>query len=79
MKIRRLRTAILHVAATARACQEVGPQTVARRGGSGGLYPVALEEGVANGKARALGIVQVGCRQRKRIAPVGVHRSVAPR
>ena len=73
---RRLAPAILHMAAPARPRNEVRAQAITGLGGGWCFHPVAAKERVANHKARALVIGQVGRRERKGIAPRGVHRGV---
>jgi hypothetical protein len=79
VEVGRLGAAVLHMAAAAGPRQEVRAQAVARRGGGWGLHPVALEEGVADDEARALGIFQIGRRQREGVAARGVDRGLAAR
>jgi hypothetical protein len=59
-EVRRRAAAILHMAAAARARNEMRAQAVARRGGGRRLHPVALEKRIADDKARALFIGQIG-------------------
>src|SRR3989344_5042784 len=66
-----LAPAVLHMAATARARDEVRAQAITGLGGRGGLDPVAAKERVADDKARAFLIGQVGGWEREGIASGG--------
>src|SRR3989344_4459838 len=73
----RLAPAVLHMAATARARDEVRAQAITGLGGRGGLDPVAAKERVADDKARAFLIGQVGGWEREGIASGGEYGGLA--
>ena len=72
-QVGRRAAAVLYMAATAGARDEMRPQPVARGGRGRSLHPVATEEGVADREAGALLVVERGEREGEGVAAGGGH------